>query len=1011
MIPTLRNRASVWAVLAVAGVLLAGLAWRIGDLAGARAAGATGPQVSAIYRGVRTAVQFDVSPPLRTIAPLAPGKGQLRENENRDLPPQASRNAKAVDTVVQKLLGPLAIPTPSISFDGPSNISGVSPPDPNGEVGPNHYVVMTNLSFQIFSKTGTSLFGPAANNTLWAGFGGPCQVENSGDPVVLYDQLADRWLLSQFTSAGPNFYNCVALSQTSDPTGTYYRWAFTTGTNFPDYPKYGMGPSAYYISTREFQGVNGPFQGVGAYATNRAQMLAGNPNPQVISFLAPPSPAYTVGDGLLPADLDGTTLPPAGNPEYYAGTMDNNGPYGAPQDAITLWKFHVDFATPANSSFTLANTLPTAPFNSAFPCSPGARDCIPQPMTSQKVDVQSIRQRPLFRLAYRNMGTYESLVTNQSVDAGAGPGSDIAGVRWYELRSPNSSPVIYQQGTYAPGLTDGIHRWMGSIAMDHNGNIALGYSASSTTVFPSIRYTGRLAGDPLGQMPQGEASIMVGSGSQTGSARWGDYTDMTVDPVDDCTFWYVNQYLPTTSPVGWRTRIGAFKFPGCTLATPTPTVTGTPPTATATACAVSTTPVTAGFESGLGSFAAAVATCAPGGCGWTAVTTDKHTGAQSAFAPDRNGLSDQMLALSSGFAIPANATTAVLSFWHRVATENGFDGGVLEFSTNNGATWSATDPTFLTGGYNATISTSYQSPIGGRHAWSGTIGSTGNFVNVQVNLIGYAGQANLRFRFREANDTSVAATGWWVDDVSVTITAPCASTPTATATRTPTRTPVPPTRTPTATATPVNCPLPFTDVDQFNPFYQYIQCLYCRGIISGYADNTFRWSADVTRGQVSKIIANAAGLNGTVTTQTFTDVPPGSPFFVFIGRLVAQGAISGYNTAANCPSGVPCFRPELSVTRGQLAKIDANAAGYNETPGATPTFKDVPAANPFYVFIERLSLHGVINGYTCGGPGEPCPGLYFRPNANITRGQVSKVASQTFFPLNCAPGRAPVRQQ
>jgi hypothetical protein len=237
------------------------------------------------------------------------------------------------------------------------------------------------------------------------------------------------------------------------------------------------------------------------------------------------------------------------------------------------------------------------------------------------------------------------------------------------------------------------------------------------------------------------------------------------------------------------------------------------------------------------------------------------------------------------------------------------------------------------------------------------------------------------------------------------------NTPTVTQTSVPlvTQTSVPGTA--TATATPVNCPLPFTDVDQFNPFYQYIQCLYCRVIISGYADNTFRWSADVTRGQVSKIIANAAGLNGTVTTQTFTDVPPGSPFFVFIGRLVAQGAISGYNTAANCPSGVPCFRPELSVTRGQLAKIDANAAGYNETPGATPTFKDVPAANPFYVFIERLSLHGVINGYTCGGPGEPCPGLYFRPNANITRGQVSKVASQTFFPLNCAPGRAPVRQQ
>ena len=222
---------------------------------------------------------------------------------------------------------------------------------------------------------------------------------------------------------------------------------------------------------------------------------------------------------------------------------------------------------------------------------------------------------------------------------------------------------------------------------------------------------------------------------------------------------------------------------------------------------------------------------------------------------------------------------------------------------------------------------------------------------------------------------------------------PCA-TPTATATAT----------APAATATPVNCPLPFTDVDQFNPFYQYIQCLYCRGIISGYSDNTFRWTADVTRGQVSKIIANSAGFNDTISGQTFTDVGPGNPFYVYIERLYRHGDISGYDTAANCPTGIPCFRWELPVTRGQLAKIDANAAGYNETP-PTGTFRDVPPSQTFYQFIERLSLHGVISGYTCGGPGEPCPGLYYRPNANITRGQVSKVAAQTFFPNACAPAQ------
>jgi hypothetical protein len=282
------------------------------------------------------------------------------------------------------------------------------------------------------------------------------------------------------------------------------------------------------------------------------------------------------------------------------------------------------------------------------------------------------------------------------------------------------------------------------------------------------------------------------------------------------------------------------------------------------------------------------------------------------------------------------------------------------------------------------------------------------YVNVQAVTSGATcGDYTLTVQNIPCGLTTPTATA--TDTPVPTATATNTAVPTETATAVPTDTTVPVTATstaapPTATSTPVNCPLPFTDVDQFNPFYQYIQCLYCRGIISGYADNTFRWGNDVTRGQVSKIIANSAGLNATVSGQTFTDVPPANPFYVYIERLAATGAISGYDTAANCPTGTPCFRWELPVTRGQLAKIDANAAGYNETPTGQ-TFADVPAANPFYVFIERLSLHGVISGYTCGGPGEPCPGIYYRPFNNITRGQVSKVAAQTFFPMNCAPAR------
>ncbi len=567
-----RNRVGITALgLLIAGSLLFGLQAAQAAPGGQTKEGSDTPV--GIYRGLSPVVKFDVSPPLRDIAPA-----QVSLPEGYEFPELPSGlegplGPQDIDPIVQTSVdGPQAIPSPSVSFNGPANIANVSPPDPVGDVGPNHYVAMSNLYFQVFDKSGTSLLGPQANNTLWAGFGGDCQNDNSGDPIVVYDQLSDRWILTQFTASGPTYFNCVAVSTTPDPTGSYYRYAFGTGTNFPDYPKYGIWPDALYISTREFAG-GATFTGMGAYAINRADLIAGNPAPQVISFLVPPGATpYNTGDGLLPTDLDGSTLPPPNSPNYFVGSMDNGGPYGAPQDALTLWKFTADFTTPANSTFVLANTIPIAAYDTIFPCAPGGRDCIPQPNTGNKVDILSYRQRPLWRLAYRNFGTHESLVTNQAVEAAP----NMAGIRWWEIRSPNSSPVIYQEGTYAPGVSDGIHRWMGSIAMDASGNMALGYSASNaTTTFPSVWYTGRLAGDPLGSMPQGEASIVNGTGSQTGSQRWGDYTSMNVDPVDDCTFWYVNQWVPTTSSVGWQLRIGAFKFPSCGSAadfdlTPTP---------------------------------------------------------------------------------------------------------------------------------------------------------------------------------------------------------------------------------------------------------------------------------------------------------------------------------------------------------------------------------------------------------------------------------------------------------
>lgn len=529
-------------------------------ISAATAIGAEEP--TAVYRGSSRAVKFDVLPSLRLLEPL-PVTKPARNIVERDPGARGPLGPQSIDPVVQDWAPSSRMPTPSINFDGPPNVAGYAPPDPVGDVGPDHYVAMSNVHFSIYDKTGTLVYGPAANNTLWTDFGGDCESDNDGDPVVLYDQLAERWILTQFTASGPNFYNCVAISQTSDPTGAYYRYAFSTGSNFPDYPKYGVWPDAYYISTREFEGLTGPFIGVGAYAINRAEMIAGDPSPQVISFLATPASAggaYNLGDGLLPSDLDGFTPPPAGRPNFFLGAMDDGGLYSAPADALTLWKFEVDFATPGNSSFSLADTIPIAPYDTQFQTCELDRQCIPQPGTENKVDILSYRQRPMHRLAYRNFGSHESLVTNQSVEAASG----IAGMRWWEIRDPDGTPVIYQEGTYAPGVSDGIHRWMGSIAMDDAGNMALGYSASdATNTFPSVWFAGRLAVDSLGTLPQGEGSLIDGTGSQTGSQRWGDYTSMNVDPEDDCTFWYINQYLTTTSPKGWQLRIGAFKFDQC----------------------------------------------------------------------------------------------------------------------------------------------------------------------------------------------------------------------------------------------------------------------------------------------------------------------------------------------------------------------------------------------------------------------------------------------------------------
>ncbi len=490
----------------------------------------------------------DVSPVVRTLVnPAAPVPGFHTEVSPNPRP--VSRHADTPDAVRQTTRFAPRVPGTTLNFDGipfPGVNCNCAPPDTNGEVGATQYVQAVNQGFQVFDKnTGAALTSPTDIAALWDLFGGVCENDGDGDPVVLYDQLANRWLISQFAGSPVPTDECIAISQTSDATGAYYRYGFHLGTDYFDYPHIGVWPDAYYMSMNIFNSAGTAFLGPQPFAFDRAKMLAGQPATFVTT--RDPSVFNPDNDSMLPADLDGSTPPPAGAPNPFL----MSGPFKP--TTWPLWRFHVDFTTPTNSTFTVGGTLNPAGFTAL--CL-GEPDCVPQQGTADGLD--ALADRGMFRLAYRNFGSREALVGNMTVQSGG-----VAGIRWYEINHATSGiPSFVQQSTYQPDTT---WRWMGSAAMDRFGNLALGFSASSPTMHPAIRYAGRLAADPQNTLAQGETTLFAGSGSQmdTPNNRWGDYSDLTVDPVDDCTFWYTQEYYQTTSSFNWRTRIGSFEMHGC----------------------------------------------------------------------------------------------------------------------------------------------------------------------------------------------------------------------------------------------------------------------------------------------------------------------------------------------------------------------------------------------------------------------------------------------------------------
>ena len=495
----------------------------------------------------------NTSAPLRTLSPTetSASKGvqapYVVPNKFMKFDSRSTNSADKTgfsDPVRQLTMGSLA-PSVTVNIDGASADDNSAvlgfrsvPPDTDGDVGPNHYVQMINTVSEIFDKNGNSLVGPFPNNLFWQGLGGDCEFDNDGDPVVLYDERADRWLVSQFAITASPFSMCIAISQTSDPTGAYYQYEFDFDRDFPDYPKLGIWGDSYTMTTRDFR--NGrALTGLSAIAMDRTAMLNGNPA-TLVKF--EDGLGNGLIDGYLPADHDGNPTGPA----IFGGHGDDGN------TTFELWALDVDWSNPGAATLTSLPGVTVSAFDGVVPS-------VDQP-NGQPLDDHSFFT--MHRLNARDFGTHTSMVVNHTVETSPG----TAGIRWYEFRNSGSGWTLHQEGTFSPDTDD---RWMGSMAINANGDIALGYSRSSSTLFPSIYFTGQTADQSgTGIMNVTETLIVAGTGAQEndpvfgGGNRWGDYSRMAVDPSDNVSFWYATEYYKETNAFDYNTRIAKFQLDG-----------------------------------------------------------------------------------------------------------------------------------------------------------------------------------------------------------------------------------------------------------------------------------------------------------------------------------------------------------------------------------------------------------------------------------------------------------------
>ena len=455
---------------------------------------------------------------------------------------------------------------PDIGIQSKTSFAGIGangfiPSDANIAVGKTNsagagYIVqVVNTEISVYNKTGTLLTGPVQLDSLWTPLGGVCAGSKAGDPIIQYDSVADRWLVAQLGSQSSPYYECIAVSQTGDPRGTYNLYSYPFNNNLNDYPKFGVWPTASnpaYLATYNLFSNGQTFVGSELCAYDRNAMTSGAANPAQLCFTI-------ANDGnFLPSDLDGRSPPADGTPGYFLNFETLS--------SLRLYELSPDFsATPPSATLThVTPDMTVASFAEA--CNGGV--CIPQP-NSERLD--SLGDRLMYRLAYRVFSDHVAMVVNHSVMAGSS-----VGVRWYELRqsalsstqcSSFTAGVFYlcQYGTFAP---DSTYRWMGSAAMDGAGDIALGYSASSSNLYPSISFTGRTPTMAIGVMGP-ETILQAGKGAQTTYNRWGDYSSLRIDPDDDTTFWYTNEYYTSNNRFFnylWSTVIGSFTIGGSSTA-------------------------------------------------------------------------------------------------------------------------------------------------------------------------------------------------------------------------------------------------------------------------------------------------------------------------------------------------------------------------------------------------------------------------------------------------------------